>query len=253
MMPQLERDSSPKESSTQSLPISVVIPAWNEEREIECCLEGLFRQTHTAFEVIVVDNGSTDATASLAEAWGVRVIKEPRRGISCARQAGFEVARGTIVASTDADTVVPPNWLARIEDVFREQPQTVGVFGPFQYQSHSAPTTFANWLIPLCSTSLVSAQWVTWKLGRPHFPGSNFAVQREAFSEVCGFRSPVNGAFYSYWEDIQLGLKLNSIGKIRYLPDIVVSASGRKLKSVRENVLYPARQAVALHLLSKEL
>jgi glycosyltransferase involved in cell wall biosynthesis len=213
----------------------------------------LFRQTHTLFEVIVVDNGSTDATASLAEEWGVRVIEEPQRGISCARQAGFEAARGTIVASTDADTVVPPNWLARIEEIFREQPQTVGIFGPFQYQSHSAPTTLANWLIPLCSRGLVSAQWATCKLGRPHFPGSNFAVRREAFFEVCGFRSPENTDFYSYWEDVQLGLKLNRIGEIRYLPDLVVSASGRKLRSVRQNILYPARQAVALHLLSKEL
>ena len=253
MMPQLETNSSPKESSTQSLPISVVIPAWNEEREIEYCLEGLFRQTHSAFEVIVVDNGSTDATASLAEAWGVRVIKEPQRSISCARQAGFEAARGTIVASTDADTVVPPNWLAQIEQVFRERPQTVGVFGPFQYQSHSAPTTLANWLIPLCSTGLVVVQWATCKLRRPHFPGSNFAVRREAFFEVCGFRSPSNGSFYSYWEDVQLGLKLKRIGEIRYLSDLVVSASGRKLKSVRRNVLYPARQAIALHLLRKEL
>ncbi len=251
-MPQLQRDSLRKENSTQSLPISVVIPALNEEREIECCLEGLFRQTHAAFEVIVVDNGSTDATASLAEAWGVRVIKEPQRGISCARQAGFKAARGTLVASTDADTVVRPNWLTRIEEVFRDQPQVVGVFGPFRYQPHSSPNAFANRLIPLCSAGLVSAQWATCKLGRPHFPGSNFAVRREAFFEVCGFRSPENATFYSYWEDVQLGLKLNRIGEIRYLPDLVVSASGRKLRSVRQNVLYPAKQAAALQLLKKE-
>jgi len=104
MMPQLERDSALDQGSTQPLPISVVIPAWNEEREIERCLEGLFRQTHTAFEVIVVDNGSTDATASLAEEWGVRVIEQSQHGIACARQTGFDAARGAIIASTDADS-----------------------------------------------------------------------------------------------------------------------------------------------------
>jgi len=253
MMPQLERDSALDQGSTQPLPISVVIPAWNEEREIERCLEGLFRQTHTAFEVIVVDNGSTDATASLAEEWGVRVIEQSQHGIACARQTGFDAARGSIIASTDADSVVPPDWLALIEEAFRERPQTVGVFGPFRYQPHSAPNAFTNRLSPYCSKCLVAAQWVTWKLGYPHFPGSNFAVQREAFSEVCGFRSPESATFYSYWEDVQLGLKLNRIGEIRYLPDLVVSASGRKLRSVRWNILYPAKQAVALHLLNKEL
>lgn len=252
MMPQLERDAL-GQGSTQPLPISVVIPALNEEQEIEHCLESLFLQTHTAFEIIVVDNGSTDATASLAEKWGVRVIVETQRGISCARQAGFDAARGTIVASTDADTVVSPNWLALIEEAFRERPKTVGVFGPFRYQPHSAPNAFTNRLSPYCSTCLVAAQWVTWKLGYPHFPGSNFAVEREAFFEVCGFRSPENATFYSYWEDVQLGLKLNRIGEIRYLPDLAVSASGRKLRSVRRNILYPAKQAVALHLLNKEL
>lgn len=252
-MPQLEKDSSRKESSTQSLPISVVIPAWNEEREIEHCLESLYRQEYANFEVIVVDNGSTDATASLARSWGVRVIEEPQRGISCARQAGFKAARGSVVASTDADTVVPANWLAQIEEVFKEQPQVVGVFGPFRYQPHSAPSAFADWFIPLCSTCLVSIQWATCKLGRPHFPGSNFAVRREAFFEVCGFHSPSNGSLYSYWEDVQLGLKLTHVGEIRYLSDLVVLASGRKLRSVRWNILYPARQAAALHLLNREL
>jgi len=233
--------------------ISVVIPALNEEQEIEHCLESLSRQTHTDFEVIVVDNDSTDATASLARSCGVQVLEETQQGISCARQAGFEAARGSIIASTDADTVVPPNWLALIEEAFRERPQTVGVFGPFRYQPHSAPNAFTNRISPYCSTCLVAAQWVTWKLGYPHFPGSNFAVERGAFFEVCGFRSPSNGNFYSYWEDVQLGLKLNRIGEIRYLPDLIVLASGRKLRSVRRNILYPAKQAVALHLLRKEL
>jgi glycosyltransferase involved in cell wall biosynthesis len=252
-MPQFEREPVLDQRSTHSFAVSVVIPAWNEEREIERCLESLSRQTYTDFEVIVVDNGSTDATASLAKAWGARVIEESRRGISCARQAGFETARGSIVASTDADTVVPPNWLARIDETFRERSQTVGVFGPFQYQPHSASNAPANRLIPLCSAGIASAQWLTWKLGRPHFPGSNFAVQRDAFLQVCGFRSPSNASFYSYWEDVQLGLKLNRIGEIRYLSDLVVLASGRKLRSVGRNILYPVRQAAVLHLLGREL
>ena len=143
---------------SRALPVSVVIPARNEEREIGRCLDSLARQTFRDFEVIVVDNGSMDRTASLARSRRVRVIEEPRRGFSPARQAGFEAASGSIVASTDADTVVPPDWLARIEQAFKEQPQAVGVFGPFRYRPHSAPSALADQLAPYCSTCLVAAK-----------------------------------------------------------------------------------------------
>ena len=237
-----------------ALPLSVVIPAWNEEREIRRCLDGLSRQTAGGFEVIVVDNGSTDRTASIAAAWGAQVLTEPRRGIAYARQTGFDEARCPIVASTDADAIVPPDWIARIRREFAARPDVVGIFGPFHYQSKSAPKKLADWSIPLCYAATVSFQWITWRLGRPHFPGANFAIRREAFSAVSGFRSPLDStSYYSYWEDVQLGLKLRRIGEIRYLRDLVVQASARKLGSVRRNVLYPARQAAALHLLGREL
>lgn len=233
--------------------VSVVIPAFNEHVEIGRCLESLGRQTYQEFEVIVVDNGSTDDTALIAESFGVRVVTEPRRGIAPARQAGFEAAQGAIIASTDADTVVPPDWVERIVEAFREDPETIAVFGPFRYRSDSAPRPFVNRIIPYCSSGLAVGQRVTWRLGVPHFPGSNFAVRREAFFQVGGFRSPTSGRLYSYWEDIQLGLKLNRIGEVRYLPDLVVTASARKLRSFRSNVVTPARKAAALYILGRDL
>jgi len=240
-------------TSYRPVSVSVVIPALNEQAEIGRCLESLGRQTYQEFEVIVVDNGSTDDTALIAESFGVRVVTEPRRGIAPARQAGFEAAQGAIIASTDADTVVPPDWVERIVEAFREDPETIAVFGPFRYRSDSAPRPFVNRIIPYCSSGLAVGQRVTWRLGFPHFPGSNFAVRREAFFQVGGFRSPTSGRLYSSWEDIQLGLKLNRIGEVRYLPDLVVTASARKLRSFRSNVVTPARKAAALYILGRDL
>jgi len=240
-------------TSYRPVSVSVVIPAFNEQAEIGRCLESLGRQTYQDFEVIVVDNGSTDDTALIAESFGVRVVTEPRRGIASARQAGFEAAQGSIIASTDADTVVPPNWVERIEEAFREGPEAVAVFGPFRYRSHSAPRPFVNRIIPYCSSGLAVGQRVTFRLGLPHFPGSNFAVRREAFFQVGGFRSPMSGRLYSYWEDVQLGMKLNRIGEVRYLPDLVVTASARKLRSFKDNVIVPARKAAVLHVLGRDL
>ncbi|MGC9019569.1 MAG: glycosyltransferase family 2 protein, partial [Candidatus Bipolaricaulaceae bacterium] len=82
----------------------MVIPALDEEKELGECLTSLARQNFSAFEVIVVDNGSTDRTASIAEEWGARVVVEGRRGPGYAREAGFRAAKAPIIASTDADT-----------------------------------------------------------------------------------------------------------------------------------------------------
>lgn len=240
-------------TSYRPVSVSVVIPAFNEQGEIGRCLESLGCQTYQEFEVIVVDNGSTDDTALIAESFGVRVVTEPRRGIASARQAGFEAAQGAIVVSTDADTVVPPNWVEQIVEAFREGPELIAVFGPFRYRSDSAPRPFVNRIIPYCSSGLAVGQRVTFRLGRPHFPGSNFAVRRDAFFQVGGFRSPMSGRLYSYWEDVQLGLKLNRIGEVRYLPDLIVTASARKLRSFRSNVITPARKAAVLHILGRDL
>src|SRR5579885_3136703 len=83
--------------------VSVVVPALNEELWLERCICALQRkQTAVPYEIIVVDNGSTDGTAGLAERLGVRVVHESRRGLTFARQAGQDAARGAIVAHTDA-------------------------------------------------------------------------------------------------------------------------------------------------------
>lgn len=210
--------------------ISVVIPALNEEREIGECLKSLACQTYSEFEVIVVDNGSTDATASIARAHGAQVIHEPQRGVSRTRQAGFTAAQADIIASTDADTVVPSDWLERIHQAFEEDPTVWGVFGPFRLKRGSSPDPRINCLIPYLESIARSYHRGTATFGLPHFFGANFAVRRDAFLRVHGFRSPRDGHYYRRSEDIQLGLKLHRLGKVRFRGDLTVWTSARKLR-----------------------
>ena len=83
--------------------VSVVIPARNEEAYLPSALEAVLAQTLPPFEVIVVDNASTDRTREVAEALGARVVFCGRRGVAYARQAGLLAARGEWVAMTDAE------------------------------------------------------------------------------------------------------------------------------------------------------
>ncbi|MBC7092458.1 glycosyltransferase [Candidatus Bipolaricaulota bacterium] len=210
--------------------VSVVVPALDEEREIGECLASLAHQTFPDFEVIVVDNGSQDATVSIARSYGARVIHEPRRGAPYAREAGFQAARAGIIASTDADTVVPPDWLARIHRAFEEDPEVIAVFGPFRGKPSSAPSALGNHLLPLLETGVVVGQRVAWRTKAPLFSGANFAVRREAFHRARGFRSLRCGHIYTSSEDILLGSKLRRLGKVRYLPDLVVLTSAREVR-----------------------
>jgi glycosyltransferase involved in cell wall biosynthesis len=113
---------------------SVVIPAVNEAAEIGRCLLSLAEQDYEgSYEVIVVDNNSSDETAAIAHNLGATVVFEGHPGVCWARQRGTEIARGEIVVSTDADTTFDPRWLSRIEMAFRREPSNVAVTGPCQF------------------------------------------------------------------------------------------------------------------------
>ena len=114
---------------------SVVVPCYNEESYLPAAIRSLQRQNFDGeYEIVVVDNNSTDATAEIARALGARVVTEPVPGVCNARQAGTEASGGEIVVSTDADTTHAPDWLEKIDRSFRTGEDVVAVVGPCRYQ-----------------------------------------------------------------------------------------------------------------------
>ncbi|MGH3392423.1 MAG: glycosyltransferase family 2 protein, partial [Actinomadura sp.] len=127
---------------------SVVVPALNESACIAECLRSLADQDFTgSWEVIVVDNNSTDRTAEIAASLGATVVTEPRRGVCQARQRGTEVARGEIIVSTDADTTFSPTWLSAIDRTFAGRPGRVAVAGPCRFVAGPRWGTGYSWLL----------------------------------------------------------------------------------------------------------
>lgn len=228
--------------------VSVVIPAHDEEAELPGCLDRLARQTYGAVEVIVVDNGSTDRTADVAASGGARVIYEPHHGAAHARQAGFSVAQAPLVASTDADARVPDDWLERIVASFRRSDDVVAVFGPFRFRRGTAATRSTERLLPPLSGLQQLASALTHALGFPFFAGANFAVRKDAFERVGGFFDPRSKAAYATWEDVQLGRKLQRIGRIVYRRSLVVDVSARYMGSLRRKFLEAAGKAIRLRV-----
>ncbi len=110
---------------------SIVIPAFNEEFYLGECLKSLAAQDYPgAFEVIVVDNNSSDRTAQMAASLGATVVAEPEPGVCRARQRGTAAALGEIIVSADADTTYPPGWLSKIAQWFDDHEDCVAVGGP---------------------------------------------------------------------------------------------------------------------------
>ncbi len=113
---------------------SVVIPCYNEAGYLTDTLLSLHKQDFNGeYEIIVVDNNCTDATADIARGLGVRVVSEPVLGVTNARQRGTEAAIGEIVISADADTSYAKDWLSKIDANFRKDPAVVAVVGPCRY------------------------------------------------------------------------------------------------------------------------
>lgn len=195
--------------------ISVVIPAHNEEGYLPGALEAVLGQTLPPFEVVVVDNASTDRTREVAEAFGVRVVHCAQKGVAHARQAGLLAARGDWVAMTDADSLPTLTWLQALA---QRAPGAVALYGPLRFYGVSP------WEAALSEWGYRAFLNLMALLRRPNLAGANMMVSREAALRVGGFPQ------VEAREDVLLGWRLTRLGPVRYVPDALVLTSARRLK-----------------------
>ncbi|WP_402376911.1 glycosyltransferase family A protein [Isoptericola rhizosphaerae] len=109
--------------------VSVVVPARDDADELDRCLALLAAQSVAPLEVVVVDNASRDATAEVARRWGAVVVPEPRLGIPAAAAAGYDAARGDVIARLDADSRPGPHWVRSVVDSMTTDPAPDAVTG----------------------------------------------------------------------------------------------------------------------------
>jgi glycosyltransferase involved in cell wall biosynthesis len=124
---------------------SVVIPAYNADKTLSDTLIALKHQSiyPADYEVIVVDDGSTDKTAALAHRFGANCINQPNRGPAAARNNGVRVAKGDIILFTDADCLPDWDWIRQMTLPFQNK-QTVGVKGTYRTRQTELAARFAQ-------------------------------------------------------------------------------------------------------------
>lgn len=202
--------------SDHRLRVSVIIAAYNEEELLPSCLARLMPQAerHDA-EVVVVDNHSTDHTATVARNSGATVIAEPQQGYAAALRRGVQSAHNEIIAVTDADTIVSETWLAEIEKAF-ENPEVVATTGQVLFQ-YAWPLSLLHWLF------------------RHDLWGANMAFRKSAYDKVGGL--DINANFCS---DVLFGKKLRAHGIIAFRRKQSVVTSSRRFHAqpIRQSLHY---------------
>ena len=108
------------DNDSNMIQFSIIIPVWNAEKTLAQCLDALEQQTlaRNCYEIIVVDDGSTDSTAEIAQKYSVRYYFQENQGPAAARNVGVEMAEGNLVFFTDSDCVPKDNWLLEMSRPF---------------------------------------------------------------------------------------------------------------------------------------
>jgi len=217
--------------------VSVVIPAHNEEEALPHTLRAILAQDYPDFEVIVVDNASTDKTAEVAKRFenrggsaikpSLKVVSESRKGLLWAREAGRRAAMGEIIANIDADCLPEPDWISRGVSHFTDG-RIVAVSGPYDY--HDAAPMFRR-------SSLATQRYVYKPIskllqlpfvrgGAVLIGGNNF-IRARVLEKTGGY----NTALVFYGEDTDTAKRVSVHGKVLFNNRLTMKTSARRFKA----------------------
>jgi glycosyltransferase involved in cell wall biosynthesis len=218
------------------------VPAFNAERFIAGCLESALQQTIQDFEIIVVNDGSTDGTEDLVLATSqrhpgkIRYFKQRNRGPATARNFGAAHARGRYLAFLDADDVWLPRKLEVLLDVFEKNPEA-----GFCYSDAYAISADGKYGKTLMQYNRPASGWILPDLLQHNFiPLSTGVVKRRCFNEVDGFIDGITHA-----EDYQLWLKLARSWPARYVSEPLIGYR-RHEAGLSRNVELMRKSAISL-------
>jgi len=212
-----------------NLRISIIIPAYNEERYLARCLDAIDKQTVKPHEVLVVDNSSTDSTAKIAQQYPfVKLLLEKQQGRVYARNRGFKAARGDILARIDADAMLPETWVEKLAEYYAKPGanQTAWTGGALFY----------NVRLPHVVSTIYDALVFGFNrllAGHPTLWGSNMALPKALWQKVADdvcLRNDIH-------EDLDLAIHLHRRGvRLHYQRHAKVRVQLRRVRSDRHEL-----------------
>ena len=194
---------------------SIIVPAYNSECTLAFCLQALTDQTlpKELYEIIVVDDGSTDSTPEIAHRFNVHCISQKNSGPASARNTGASVAVGDIILFTDSDCIPNPNWLEEMVKPFSD-PNVTGVKGCYRTRQTGLIARFAQMEFEDRYDLLSKSRYIDM------VDTYSAAFRKEVFLEMGGFDTHFPKANN---EDTELSYRLAAHGyRMVFSPDAVV-------------------------------
>lgn len=210
-----------KKKPGKRIDVSVIIPTKNEGKVFRECMASLKKQkTSATYEVLVVDTNSTDDTRAIAKKFGARIIKESRPGRNIAHISGSNAAKGNILCFTEADCILPPDWIEQYVQAFTKDASADAFVGRYVYhKSTPALTRTSRILMPIMDTLFLLLN------GHFAFRASNFAIRAEALKKAGNFNPKAKE-----FDDVELSMRVAKIGTIKYLPKLIITTGDRRVR-----------------------
>jgi len=206
--------------------VSIIIPTYNEEKNIENTLKAIANQSYKRYEIIVSDSKSKDNTVKIARKYHAKVIIGPKKGIGAGRNLGAKHARGDILLFIDADTVMMWNTLSILMQKFSKK-SVVGATCAVVPLKPTAKNLAAYGTYNKFSERSLRTQKfpVLGRLKLPIVAGICVAYRRKDFFAVGGFDEKM-----AAFEDLDIGRKIVKLGKIVFTYDTFVLTSPRRIE-----------------------
>jgi glycosyltransferase involved in cell wall biosynthesis len=206
--------------------VSLIIPAYNEEKYIAATLEAVKKIDYPDFEIIVVDNNSVDRTSEIARSFpGVTVLFEPNKGTQWTRERGRKAATGEIIGNLDADCLPNPDWL-KIGLKYFEDPEVVTVTGPYDYYDASPIFRFVTLHFQRFIYRLTN--FICHLSGKGGvLVGGNCLLRHSTLKKIGGY----NTSILFYGDDTDTVKRMTKYGKAVFSNDLTVASSVRRFKN----------------------
>ena len=184
---------------------SIVIPLYNKEKEIAGTMDSVLTQTFEDYEVIIVDDGSTDRSHDIVSAYRdprIRIIQKENEGVSSARNRALEEAQGEFVAFLDADDRWAPEYLAVIEGIIRDTPEAKFIASAYYRQS---ATRITKKTVPGPARMIIIPDLLKYYAKRHSIiQTSSVCIKRDVFGETGNFSDEIPGQDIDMWIKVSL-------------------------------------------------
>jgi hypothetical protein len=191
--------------------VSVVIPNYNYAKTLRVCLKAVVEQTYQAGEIVVVDDGSSDASVSIARSFPCTVVQTANRGVSAARNLGVKKSTGDIIFFLDSDIALRPDAIERSVELLESDPGLGFVCGVYDHEPLFDDGAIEHYKV------LHGHFWRIRNAGTVHAAFFSLgAIRRTVFEKVGPLDETLRAT-----EDVEYGARMAPVSRLELSPDVI--------------------------------